>query len=540
MKMQGIDKILLVICISLAIIISAPAFAGYWFQPDGYLYTGFDWQDDFHLYASYIKQSSESPKIFMENRYTTEPQKGVYVFLYFSLLGTISNLTGISTPAIFNIGRIAVISIFLFVLWLFLKNFFTNEKERIIAFFICSIGGGIGWLFFILGNFFPVFGKISSTDINYSLGYSTFGHLAFPLPYIAYSLFIIVFILLKKYFENQNLKFLVAALMAYAGIFFIHPASIAVFSLCLALIPAMPIMQSFDIQRAWKYFKTMLVFVLPAGLIIVYLLFALSDYAYSKSFEAYMNWKRAEPLFYYFIGYGLLIPLAFFGIRKINEIKGFTKDFFYAWLLGSFIAAINPDKGIKLMFALHLPIAIAASFGIFYLKETIGNKKFHLSFLQGTKINISKAFTTILIIMVCLSAPFIIAKRTADVANPGFQSGPYMKKSDYEAIQFLAKQEKGNVVSSYKIGNNIPYMTHHKSYLGHWTETSNLAEKKAIVNELFSDNTSEEKKMKILFENNIDYVFFGENEKNIGNSLPKSVLEEIYSYEGTKIYKVKK
>jgi hypothetical protein len=540
MKIQEIDKAIIIICISLAILISLPAFTGYFFEPSGYIYTGFDWQDDFHLYASYIKQSAESPKIFMENRYTTEPQNGVYVLLYFSLLGTISNFTGISIPLIFNIGRIAVISIFLFALWVFLKNFFTNEKERITAFLICSIGGGIGWFFFILEKFFPIFEKIASTDINYSLGYSTFGHLAFPLPYIAYSLFIIVFILLKKYFETKNAKFLIAALISYIAIFFIHPASIAVFSLCLALIPIIPIMDSLDIQKAWKYFKTMIIFILPAGLIIVYLLFALNDYAYSKSFEAYMSWKRAEPLFYYFIGYGLLIPLAFFGIRKISKINGFTKDFFYAWLLGSFIAAINPDKGLKLMFSLHLPIAIAATFGIFYLKEKISEAKFPLFFWLGKKNNISKAFTTILIIIICLSSPFIIAKRISDVANPDFQSSPYMKKSDYKAIQFLAKQEKGNVISSYKTGNNIPYMTHHKSYLGHWTETSNLVEKKTNVNKLFSDNTSEENKMKILIENKIDYVFFGENEKMIGNSLPKSVLEEIYSYEDTKIYKVKR
>ncbi len=523
-------KLAIGIAIIAAVLVSIPAISGYFSQPPGYAFTGFDWQDDFHLYASYIKQASEQPRILMENRFTTEPQAGVYVFLYFSLLGAIGWLTGISVPMVFLIGRFFVVIAFLLILWKALGNFFSRESERLVSFLIITFGGGLGWLVIAFGLLDQGLLRLRSHDINYSLGYSTFGQLTFPLPYIAYALFLLIFICLKKHSETRDVKFIIVAVAMHALIFFVHPASIAVFSLALALLPLATFFTEKSVAKAIAQVKTLLPFLASSALVLAYIFFAMHDFAYSESFKAYMAWERGEPLPFFLVGYGLLIPLALFGLRKLEIKSNFAKAFLLAWVAGAFIAAINPQKGVKLMFALHVPIATLASFGLFRLCNALSEK-----WKTPQRLIVAGA-----VVLLCLSAPFILANKASDVQNPQFQSGPYISEADFSAMKFLAKEAKGNVLSSYKTGNNLPYIAPDKVFLGHWTETAHYKEKQEKVAKFYSEGASIEFKRALISENAIRYVFYGENEKKLGSVDPRLELEEIYNSGGTIIYLAKK
>lgn len=511
-----------------AFLISLPAIAGYFSAPQGYVFTGFDWQDDFHLYASYIKQASEKPALFMENRFTTEPQGGVYVFLYFSLLGMASLLTGLDAAAVFLIGRFFVVVIFLLLLWRVLKGFFPEQQKRLAAFLVCAFGGGIGWLASAGALLVPRLADLRSTDLNYSLGYSTFGHLAFPLPFLAYALFLLVFLSLLKYFETRDKKFMAGAVVLHALIFFVHPASIAVFSLVLLMVPVVSFARTKKMGEALRYVKDFLPFVLSAGIVALYVFLASQDFAYGKSVEAYMSWERGEPLLFFLVGYGLLIPLGIYGIAKLRGKSGFATDFLLAWIIGAFLAALSPQKGVKLMFALHAPLAIAASIGLFALAERLA---------LPWKVQ-QKTIVVASIVLLSLSAPFILSQRITDTTNQDFQSGPFLSEADYGAIKFLATQPKGSVLSSYRIGNNIPYLTAHKVFLGHWTETADVRQKEATVKSFFAGAMNPQEQRGFLEKNGIDYVFYGGNERKMGKMYSGIGLKEIYSSGGTVVYRV--
>lgn len=526
-KHSNYDKAAYLVALFAAVMVSVPAILGYISATPGHAFTGFEWPDDFGLYASHIKQSADSPKLFTQDLFTTEPQGGVYIFLYFTALGIISWATGIGVPVAFLIGRFIVILLFLAILWKVLKEFFPSEKERLAAFVLASFSGGIGWLALLAGYATPIFSRIKSTDLNYSLGYSSFGHFTFPLPFAAYTLFLLVFLSLLRFFETRRPKYIAAAAILHALIFFVHPASIAVFSLALALVPVIALVRTRNITKPLEYVKAFLPFALSAGIVLAYILWASKDFAYGNSLSAYMAWKRGEPILFFLLGYGILIPLAVYGISKLRAKNEFVKDFLIAWIAAAFLAAANPDKGVKLMFALHLPLAIAASYGLFRFFESV-------KWLAEKK----DLLLPVAILILSLSAPFIISAKISDATNQGFQSGPYISTDDLAAAGFVAKQPNGNVLASYDTGNKIPYLTGQKVFLGHWTETAGSDKKRKIVESFFGGRIPAREELGFLKGNSIKYIFYGENERKLGSFNPAVGLKEIYSSGQTKVYTV--
>src|SRR5512134_2752271 len=76
-------------------------------HPPERIFLGFRYMSgDHYQYASFMRQAQQDGRFLMENRYTTEPQKGVYVFPFFWLLGSVARLTGATLPAVWELFRL--------------------------------------------------------------------------------------------------------------------------------------------------------------------------------------------------------------------------------------------------------------------------------------------------------------------------------------------------------------------------------------------------------------------------------------------------
>ena len=76
-------------------------------------------------------------------------------------------------------------------------------------------------------------------------------------------------------------------------------------------------------------------------------------------------------------------------------------------------------------------------------------------------------------------------------------------------------------LASYEIGGYIPAYTGRRTFMGHWTETLHLPEKRMQAEHFFgSASHSERREMLTAF--GIDYLFFGPRERAMGAFDPGS------------------
>jgi|GEM_PF-4197265 len=173
----------------------------------------------------------------------------------------------------------------------------------------------------------------------------------------------------------------------------------------------------------------------------------------------------------------------------------------------------------RLLFALRLPLAISAAFG--------------LSLLAG-RVKINKL--RLLIILLIISAPTILAAeaRAQTFVSRDFS---YYSADDFYALKFLEKQEQGVVVSSAKLGTFGPYISAKRFLLfGLPAEivVDRYGEKLKDV-EIFYSSAD----VSVLKKYNITYVVYSYEEKKLSSVDFDAVggLEKIYD-SGTKVYKV--
>jgi hypothetical protein len=75
--------------------------------PPGAQYMGFRYMAGDHFqYAAFMQQARDNGSLLMHNPFTSERQRGVFVLLYFWLVGAASKLLGIAIPAAWDLFRI--------------------------------------------------------------------------------------------------------------------------------------------------------------------------------------------------------------------------------------------------------------------------------------------------------------------------------------------------------------------------------------------------------------------------------------------------
>src|SRR5581483_1231685 len=102
--------------------------------------------DDHGVYFAWMRQACEG-HFFFRNLFTSEPQVGRYVHLYFWLLGTLARLTGASLAVAYHAGRV-VMGVVVIVVVYRLACFFTADRfTRRAIFWTTALSAGLGWLF---------------------------------------------------------------------------------------------------------------------------------------------------------------------------------------------------------------------------------------------------------------------------------------------------------------------------------------------------------------------------------------------------------
>lgn len=110
----------------------------------GQSYLGIQYNlDDHMVYAAWMRQAMDGRFLF-DNRFTTDPQPGLTVHLYFLVLGWAAKITGI--PLAMSLARIGFSAAFVFLLYRLVRRVCPDVYTTKLSMSLAVVGGGIGCL----------------------------------------------------------------------------------------------------------------------------------------------------------------------------------------------------------------------------------------------------------------------------------------------------------------------------------------------------------------------------------------------------------
>jgi len=511
---------------------------------DGYLkasspdrvFLGFRFMAGDHFqYGSLVRQAADEGRFFMENRYTTEPQRPSYIFLYFWLVGMLCRFTGLSLPAMWEVLRVVIGGGFLIGAWFFTKLYFASERERLLAYVLIAFSGGIGWLTALLPpGALARPGLPGVTDpFNYQWNWSTFGTMATPFWLIPSGLLLVAGILLTKDPPISRAAGWAIGLVVPLLIWFVHPhtgnAAYVTFGLYM-LAPAVGALWRIEAVPWGKLREramSILPFILSFIVVVIYLRWAMQDDVFKENSRHSADWSAYYSIFLYPLSYGVVLGLALFGVRWCGRFAERPRHFLLAWLAATIPLSTNPYyAGVKYQYLVHLPLALFAAHGILELRRRSDRARTLTSGFGGVVLGG----------LLFLNAPLILLK---DLPRTASETDIYASQAEIDAARFLDSQPEGSILCMSRSGNYLAWLSRKKVYEGHWLLTIDRANKDREVRAFFTPKVAPDLKRGFLRENNLRYVYLGTEEKKLGAVVDPSLgLENIYDKEGVTIYRV--
>ncbi len=489
-------------------------------SPPERVFMGFRYMAADHFqYAAFMRQAQQDGSLLMNNPLTSEPQRGVYVLLYFWILGEFARLSGLSLTTSWEVFRVFCGMLYILLFWALTAHYFDTKQRRRFATVLFCLAGGLDWVIVLVrATVLPGIHPLEYT-FDHFWNWSTFGTMVFPNWVCAASL-IMVFslVLLKRPRGWQALTFALPAL-----VWFIHHYTATALYLSLGVLPLMPLLaaaarhESLPWARARAHLRLVAPALLSFGVVALYLLWARTDAVFAQNAARSFEWTPNFVVWWYPLSYGLLLPLAWFGIKAALREECLPRDLLLAWLLASFLLSVNPIAAdVKYQYLLFPPIAILAASGRYYLEAT--------SSWVGRRLK-SARWIVVASLLLFLNAPTSLVK---GFRAAGDDAEIFRSADEIAAMQWLASQPDGVVLSWDRSGRVLPWLSGKPVYIAHWFMTLDLRKKASDVAAFFATQAPASLKRDVLRRSNARYVYFGPSEAAMGSVDPSLPLTKAY------------
>lgn len=534
--------------LSMMFLTTIPYLIGFSTQGDNWVFSGFLFGvEDGNSYIAKMLSGAAGAWLF-RTPYTAVEQQGVLAFFPYILLGKLAAEPEqhLQLVVLFHLYRIVAGIFAFFVTYKFLSIFIENTFLRRFGTVLAVMGEGLGWVLVFLGRE----NWLGSIPLDF---YSpeTFGFLSFyGLPHLAMARGLLL-MGLGVYLQGDEESRIhqLSRLFAHLGT---NGIKIGVIWLVLGLFQPLTILIAWVVMGAhlagagglllWKrpqklkmawqkwldYAKRALISVLVSSPLVIYFVIVFNSYPFLQTWTA-QNLILSPHPFHYLVAYGMLLPYVFLGIRGIDVI-----DF----------RAILPVAWVVLMpFLAYAPYNLQRR-----LPEGVWVALIALTLLaidtpQLSGLVKSNRFPKVTLPLVFLfpSTILLLTGGILGAANPSFPA--FRQKSQAKAFKFMAGQvDPGDVVlTSYATGNALPAWAPVRVIVGHGPESVFLEEFEPKVERFFQSETPDVERQNLLSEFDIQYVFWGDGEKALGDWDPRQgeYLVQIFETEGNAIFKVR-
>jgi hypothetical protein len=451
--------------------------------------------------------------------YTSEPGSDSYIFLFYIFLGNLARWLNISLLTVYYAARFLAGFIMFCLAYFFYSQLFEEKHLKWSATLLTMFGSGLGWLAVPFGI------QASDLSIPESLPFlSAYANPHFPLA-TAVMLGAVLSIFKKERIWIRSITAFTCGTLL--GI--ILPFSI------VSLVIGVGIWQVLEgLHEGWGglsgFLRKQRAHLLPyIALIGGALPWVTYDLWLSRSHPILSIWNAqnitlSPPITDYVIGYGLILILAIFGIMKTGLQDRPRGRLFIAWALSNVILLYIPFNFQRRMtLGLFFPLAGLAVLG---LERIVGGReKYRAAFLFLLILSVP---SSLLVIGAGLSG---VRKQDPSVIHlPG----------ELEAYTWLDENAPPGtlILASPVIGNRLPAFVDVRVLYGHPFETPYAESQKSLVESLYSWEGSIPEAVDFIDQLKLDYVFFGERERVLGQ--PKWIMDLplVFTLESVEIYEV--
>lgn len=511
------------------IITAAPFLYGYLTRPNDTVFTGLHHlaPGDTNVFLSMIEQVKQGENIFI-NLYTSEPQSRALINPLWLSVGWGAKIFNLPNLTALHLARSLWIGIFFFVLYLFISYFISNSRSRKWILLMVAFSSGLGLFFnpflFDVNNIYE-----HPTDIWVAESITFLSLLHSPHLIASLTLILLAFLLTLLAFDTNRLRYSIGAGVTSFFLLWFHPFNgPTVFGVLLFYILLL-----FARKREiiWTYLKHYLVVGIIASPAAVYLLLLSQRDWVIRNWSA-QNILPSPSVWMYIIGYGIILWLAFVGVYYVLKQRDNKSMFFVVWAATSAILLYIPvDFQRRMSEGLHIPLVFLAFFGSMYM----------LQHINVTKVARRTVFVMVLVIFLPLTNIQIVGQ---DIHL--FQSKKtlpyYLYQDEVTAMQWLRDNVSIDEVtfSSYYMGNYIPAYSGRVVWIGHGPQTIDLPDKHATMQWFWENQEEGDAKQEFLDSWEIDWVWYGRKEKELGSYSPASAiyLQLEYSNSQVELYRV--
>jgi len=482
--------------------------------PPGLLYTGLLINpQDGASYLAKMRQGADGQWLF-RLPYTSEPHTGVYLYLFYLLLGHLARLTGLSLPLVYHLARLLATAF----LWLMAYRLCAwasdNLQIRRLAWLLIVLSSGFGWLVTPLG--------LMTADLWVPEAITFYAALTNPHFPLAMALLAALFLMVAE----PSVKGLAAR----------HLALITITSLALILLQPFcaltvaGVLGVYLVALGWQQrripwpelARTALtgVAVLP---VVAYDVWALTKNPVLAVWTA-QNQTPSPPLWDYALSYGLIGLLALLGTAVALRRRSRADLLLLAWAWTT-VALVYLPVGLqrRLTLGWHLPLAVLAAFGLTAIPSPEPLRRL----VRAAAIALS-SLTNLLVIIVALAGVW--------------QHDPYLYVSQDEmtAFQWLTRhtQPADIVLAAPRTALFIPVYAGNRVWYGHPFETIGAAQKRAQVEAFFAREMDIPTRLRFLTEAGVRFVFYGPAEQGLGLAPDDLGLPQAASFGQVTIYQV--
>ena len=467
---------------------------------------------DTYIFLSHI-ESVKQGEILLPNLYSSDPRDAYFVKPIYIVLGLVARIFNLNSLLVFHVSRFILSVLLMFTIWVLLGLILFKFRDKFLALVLVSTSTGLGAL---LKDKLPASIDLWVPEANTFFSTTEAPHFIWSQIGI-----LILMITLLKFHSTQKVILLVIGSVVSALVVLEHPYLIPF----LLLFPTLFLIISSDNMRAFLINCTAVV-ALP---FFVSLLLYIS-YQNSSGLSLYSKQVilLTPPVINLISGYGLLIPLAIYGIVK-GKTSDSSKYLLIIWA-SYLLLLINMPLPFqrRLLEGLHLPIAISASLALIR---------------WNLKTNFVKLLLIGILGFLSITNVYQIKYAIDDIASDTSDSySHHIYKEDSEGLLWIRdnSQPQDLILANFYYSNIIPGITGRYVYNGHLFNTID-SRNKSILFDNFMGNFESEKRSKFLYANRINYIFLGKNDpyREFEDSLAsEEFLEVIWGKNGVTLFKV--
>jgi hypothetical protein len=513
---------------------SLPYLLAYARQGDAWRFTGFLFGvDDGNSYIAKMLSGMAGAWLF-RTPYTAQPQRGVLAFLPYLLLGKLASQPGAHEQLValfhgfrFGAGVLAILATADFI-----ALFVRDERLRRWGLALAVLGGGLGWLLFLLGKS----SWLGSMPLEF---YSpeSFGFLAlYGLPHLALARALLLWglavylrpALLPAWVRPGSRPWwdpagaVIGLGWLLLGLFQPLTALIAwgVAGLHLAVLGAWQVWKVSHNQppdwRTWRLFARRLVWaiLLSAPIVVYTALTSLLD-PFMRLWTSQNLILSPHPL-HYLLAYGLLLPFAVLGAARLLRMDAALGLLPVAWVVALPVLAYAPYNLQR-----RLPEGLWVALVVLALLPMQGKPALSArDDLNESASRPSRAPGLRALLVFALLFPstlLILAGGVLASLHPG--RPVFQPESEVRTFAYLAENAPAGsvVLSAFHTGNPLPAWAPLRVVIGHGPESAGLAELEPQVSAFYQSTTSDAWRLALLRRLDVRYVYWGPDERALGD-----------------------